>query len=288
MLEIEFHQLKQPYQELRISTAAQRHRMLSSLAADGQRTPVLVVAQGPNSYILIDGYQRVAALEKLGSDTVEAVELPLNEASALIFKYLQERSSRRSALEDGWLLRVLCQQHGIHQHELAHRLGHSQSWVSRRLALVTVLPESVQNLVRVGKLSSYQATKYLVPMARAIKSDCEKLAQKLAGYPLSTRQMERLYVAWRSSDAEGKARLVDKPLLFIQASEELQRSEPPHPDTAMTKDVATLGTICRRVFHRLSRRKRDLELPAALGNIWAGTQQSMDALAAMMKERFDD
>lgn len=292
MPEIEFHQLQRPYEELRITTKASRRRMLSSLALNGQQTPILVVAsqgeQGEQSYVLIDGYQRVAALEELGRDTLEAVVLDLDEASALIFKHRQQRAGRSSAIEDSWLLRALTEQHGLSQHELAHRLGHSQSWVSRRLGLVTALPQSVQELVRRGQLPSYSTTKYLVPMARAIATDCEKLARNLAGHPLSTRQMERLYVAWRCGDTEDRARLVNEPLLFLKADEELRAPEPPHPDTALVKDVTMLGDICRRVTRRLSRRKRDLELPTELRDVWAGTQQSMDALVGMMKERFDD
>ena len=289
MPEIEFHQLQRPYEELRITTVASRRRMLSSLAIDGQQTPVLVVAsKGEQSYILIDGYQRVAALEALGHDTVDAVELPLSEASALIFRHRLERSNRPSAFEDAWLLRALIERHGMSQHELARRLGHTTSWVSRRLGLVTALPQSVQELVRQGQFPPHCAGKYLVPLARANTTECEKLAHNLAGHPLSTRQMERLYVAWRSSDTEDKARLVDKPLLFLKAEEELRAPEPPHPDTALVKDVNMIGDVCRRINRRLSRRKRDLELPKELREVWAGTRQSMDALVGIMKERLDD
>ena len=288
MPELEFHQLQRPYEGLRIATAARRRRLLSSLAGDGQRTAVLVVEREPDSYVLIDGYQRVAALKQLGRDTVTAFILPLNEAAALIFKYHQESSTQRSALEDGWLLRVLTEQHGLGQHELARRLGHAQSWISRRLGLVTALPKSTQELVRTGQLSSYPATKFLVPMARAIAADCEKLARNLAGHELTTRQMEQLYVTWRASDDKGRARLVEQPLLLLHAAEELQRPEPPHPDGALVKDVEVVGAICRRVVRRLTRRQRALELPAELAASWAGTQHSMDALTGMMKERFDD
>jgi ParB/RepB/Spo0J family partition protein len=289
MIEIEFHQLQRPYDELRITTATSRRRMLSSLSIDGQQTPVLVVAsQGEQSYVLIDGYQRVAALEELGHDTVDAVELPLSEASALIFKHCQERSTRRSTLEDAWFLRALVEQHGLSQHELARRLGHTTSWVSRRLGLVTALPRSIQELVRQGQFPSHCAMKYLVPLARANTPDCEKLAHNLAGHLVTTRQMERLYVAWRSGNNKDKARLVDEPLLFLKADEELRHPEPPHPFEALIKDATMIGEICRRVTRRLSRRKRDLELPKELRDIWSDTRGSMNALMGKMKEILDD
>ena len=232
MPEIELHQLDRPYEGLRIVNRLKAGRLLSSMSSEGQQAPVLVTEKDVGGYVLVDGYQRVATLEKLGRDSVKAVVLDLDEASALIFRHRQESSTKRSALEEAWLLRELTEQHGLNQHELAYRLGHNQSWVSRRLGLLAALPGPVQELIRQGRLSSYSATKYLVPMARAIGTgtDCEKLAEALAGQPVSTRQMERLYIAWRSSDVEGRARLVENPLLFLRATVEMARSEPPHPD----------------------------------------------------------
>ncbi len=48
--------------------------------------------------------QRVAALEQLGRDTVEAVIWPLNEVQALVLDRSLHWSERESALEEDWLL----------------------------------------------------------------------------------------------------------------------------------------------------------------------------------------
>jgi hypothetical protein len=45
---------------------------------------------------------------------------------------------------------------------LLHQGGRSVSWVSRRLALVELLPESIQQQVREGKPGAQLAMKYLV------------------------------------------------------------------------------------------------------------------------------
>jgi ParB/RepB/Spo0J family partition protein len=288
MIEIEFHQLRRPYESLRIASKSRIRQLLSSIDSEGQQTPVLVVESSEGSYVLIDGYHRVAALEKLGRDTVEAVVLSLDEGSALIFAHQQSRHHARSALEDAWLIELLTEQCGLSQHAVACRLGHNQSWISRRLALLTALPESVQELVRQGRLPAYPASKYLVPMARAIKEDCEKLAANLAGHRLSTRQVERLYIAWKSGDDETRARLVEEPLLFLKAARELEQEEPPHPDAALTKELETIGDLSRRVMRRLSRRSPELEAPQALIHIRVVTQEHMIALLGLMKERFDD
>jgi hypothetical protein len=59
---------------------------MASLAESGQQTPIVVVAaEGrPGRYLVIDGYKRIAALEQLGRDTVEAVVWPMAEAEALL------------------------------------------------------------------------------------------------------------------------------------------------------------------------------------------------------------
>jgi ParB family chromosome partitioning protein len=53
-------------------------------------------------------------------------------------------SPQESALEQGWLLSEMEQRLGYSLEELARRFDRSVSWVSRRLALVELLPESIQ------------------------------------------------------------------------------------------------------------------------------------------------
>ena len=108
------------------------------------------------------------------------------------------------------------------QAQLSRRLQKSESWVSRRLSLVQQLPESVQQRVREGLVSSHAASRYLVPLARAKKTDCEKLGSALAGAErISSRQTQKLYMAYRGADAVGRKRLVANPQLFLKSASEL-------------------------------------------------------------------
>ncbi|MGA2986068.1 MAG: hypothetical protein ABSG32_19870, partial [Terriglobia bacterium] len=90
------------------------------------------------------------------------------------------------ALEQGWLLAELEQRYGYGQEELARRFDRSLSWVSRRLALVALLPEALQQQVREGKISPHVAMKFLVPVARVSLEDCERMAGVFA--PLTSCQ----------------------------------------------------------------------------------------------------
>ena len=64
------------------------------------------------------------------------------------------------------------QRFGYGLDELARRFDRSASWVSRRLALVELLPEAIQQQVREGKIAAQVAMKYLVPVARVNAEDC--------------------------------------------------------------------------------------------------------------------
>src|SRR5690606_12165975 len=131
----------------------------------GQQSPALIVLNGSDVPVLIDGYRRAAALERLGRDTLQALALHLTEADALLLRHRMAADDRRSALEEGWLLRELSDAHGLSQRELSVRLARSPSWVSRRLSLVNDVPEAVQDLVRLGQLPPQAAMKYLVPLS---------------------------------------------------------------------------------------------------------------------------
>lgn len=108
-MKLEFHQLDRRHEQLRVRNAQRQRQLLASLATAGQQTPIIVVAVSdqPDRYLVIDGYKRVAALEQLGRDMVEAVIWPLNEVQALVLDRSLHWSERESALEEGWLLAEL-------------------------------------------------------------------------------------------------------------------------------------------------------------------------------------
>src|SRR5208283_2136201 len=122
-MRLEFHQLDRRGEHLRVRRPERQRRLLASLAAAGQQTPIIVVAVAgqPDRYLVIDGYQRIAALEQLGRDTVEALVWLLGEADALVLDRSLRMTERATALEEGWLLAELEQRFGYSLEELARR-----------------------------------------------------------------------------------------------------------------------------------------------------------------------
>ena len=177
-MELEFHQLDRRWEHLRVRDPHRQRRLLASLADSGQQTPIVVVVCQDNNqrYLVIDGYKRIAALQQLGRDTVEATVWAMNEAEALLLSRSLRFSPRESALEQGWLLVEMERRFGYSVEELARRFDRSASWVSRRLALVEWLPEAIQQQVREGKIAAQVALKCLVPVARVDAEQCERMA----------------------------------------------------------------------------------------------------------------
>src|SRR6266699_154805 len=145
-MKLEFHQLDRRYEHLRVRNPERQRRLLASLAASGQQTPIVVVAisEKPDRYLVIDGYKRVAALEQLARDTLEVFVWEMSEADALVLDRSMRFSEQETALEQGWLLSELEQRFGYSLEDLARRFDRSVSWVSRRLGLVDLLPDRVQ------------------------------------------------------------------------------------------------------------------------------------------------
>jgi ParB/RepB/Spo0J family partition protein len=291
VMQIELHQLDLRYRDLRVVDRERDTRLLASLAGVGQKTPVIVVSSAEGRYVLIDGYRRVDGLLRLRADTVEALLLPITESEGLILSHRMGSSCRKSALEEGWLLRELEHSHGMSRSEMASKLLRSSSWVSRRLGLVDVLPASVQQAVRVGKVTPHAAMKSLLPLARANREACELLVQNLGAAGAAVRQMDELWRAWRKGTEEERERIVSHPGLYLAAFSEMVRSDAPEPVPAaesVRKDLASVGGICRRVKRKFLAAYEGGGTPAwpgAVGLAWENTQSAFASLSSVMEER---
>ena len=227
-MHLEFHQLDQRWEHLRVREPHRQRQLLASLAESGQQTPIVVVIakDGDDRYLVIDGYKRIAALRQLGRDTVEATVWPMGEAEALLLSRAQRMSPQESAIEQGWLLSEMEQRFSYSLDELARRFDRSMSWVSRRLALVELLPEVVQRYVREGSIAAQIAMKYLVPVARVSVEDCERMAAAFVKHRCDSRQAAQLYAAWREGSRVVRERILTEPELFLKTQRQPQTAKP--------------------------------------------------------------
>jgi len=236
ILEVELRLLDCSYAHLRVVEPAALGRLAASLSVEGQRHPVLVVRRQAGRYALIDGYRRVRALERMGGDTVTALVLGLEEPEALAYCHRMATAGRRSALEEGWLVTELLEQ-GQSLAQISAGLDRSVSWVSRRIGLSRALPDKAAEAVRRAVVSPHGAMKSLLPLARANRAQCERLCERLGHVRLSTRQLAALYAAWRAGDAEQRERIVEAPLLLLEAQRAVTRELPGGVAGALVRDI---------------------------------------------------
>lgn len=86
---------------------------------------------------------RARAPPAAGRDTAVVLVLGDSEAEALAYCHRLATGRRRSALEEGWLVRELCEGIGRTLAQIAVSLDRSKSWVSRRLGFATALPAEI-------------------------------------------------------------------------------------------------------------------------------------------------
>src|SRR5215831_16302328 len=245
-MQLEFHQLERRWEHLRVQRPGRQRHLLASLAESGQQVPIVVVAADgqPDRYVVIDGYKRIAALQKLGRDKVEAVVWPMNEAEAIVLDRSLRLSEHETALEQGWLLQELEQHFGYGMEELARRFDRSVSWVSRRLALVEALPEAIQQQVREGKIPAQVALKFLVPVARQSLESCQRMAAIFAQQHCDTHEAGQLYAAWREGSPAIRKRILGHPQLFFKTQR--QEKTPPGPGAELLRDLEMVVSIVNR------------------------------------------
>jgi len=252
-VDIELHELELRYAALRIDDVGRCAELVGKIAQHGQQGPVLVIRED-DRYVLIDGYARVAALQRLGRDVVEAVVLEVSEAEALVLAHRLEAKRPRSALEEGWLILELIERHGLDQPVIATRLRRTAGWVSRRLGLIQVLPAPVQAAVRAGTIPAHAAAKFLVPLARANRAQCEQLVAALGRDRVTDRQVGRLYTLWKTADAAQRLNIITRPHQALKADAALQ-PEPAVPDAdpaaPLLGDLAGIAGMARRAHRRL-------------------------------------
>ena len=252
-MQLEFHQLDRRWEHLRVREPHRQRRLLASLADSGQQTPIVVVVskESPERYFVIDGYKRIAALQQLGRDTVDATVWAMSEAEALLLDRTLRWSQPETALEQGWLLQEMEQRYSYSLDELARRFDRSTSWVSRRLALVELLPEAIQQQVREGTIAAQLAMKYLVPVARICVEDCGRMAAAFAAQRCTTRQAGQLYTAWREGSRQVRERILSAPELFLKT-----QRQPQAPATteaaALAQELEMAAAIVQRANRRLS------------------------------------
>jgi ParB family chromosome partitioning protein len=220
-LDLDLHRLDLRFAASRLVEPHAVARLAESIERCGQIVPCIVVAVpggaggGAEALVLIDGYRRVAALRRLGRDTVGVEQWSCDLTQALLGVLARAQDRPFASIEQALLLRALMADQGLSQHDVAQRCGRDVSWVSRRLQLLSGLPDAALVAVRGGRLSSWAANRVVVPLARANTEHAERLLEALAATPLTTRELRCWFEHYQQTPRSAREHMVDRPRLFI-------------------------------------------------------------------------
>jgi len=215
--EIEIAPLKLRYAHTRIYRPERISSLASSIERFGQIIPVVVLREGVNSLVLIDGYLRVKALRRCRRDTAVAEIWECKEEEALVEILARGHSRKWDLIEEAALLWELHHQSHLSQSRIASLLGRKQGWVSGRLALYEALAEDTLELVRKGSISPWAATRVIAPIARAMPEHGKVICANLSQTYLSTRDLALWFRHYQKANRKQRENLVREPLLFLKA-----------------------------------------------------------------------
>ncbi len=249
--EIDVSSLDLRYAHTRIARPKALNMIMNSMDRYGQITPAIVASE-EDIIVLIDGYLRVEALKRLGRDTIIAEICHEGELTAL-FRLLSRSGERQwEAVEQAWIIRDIKARFDCSLTEVARSIGHDLSWVSRRVSLIEDLSEDTLKAVCQGHISTWAATRVLVPLARANPGHAEKLTSHLSAAPISSRNLQAFLRHYENSNRQIRDRMIADPNLFFKAykaGDEKKRADSLNqgPEGQWIKDFEIVTSMLKRL-----------------------------------------
>ena len=242
------------YAHTRIQRTRQIAQMADSLIRHGQLLPIVVVAGEHPRWVLIDGYQRVEAARRAGIDTLVAHIWPARVADAVCQLLSRDGARQFDVFEQAALLRELKVTHRLSQNQIASRMGRHPSWVTRRLCLIEQLPPQAAQAVRAGLISSWSASRVLVPLARANAQHAKALVDAIGKHPMTSRQLMYFWQHYQAANRSVREKMATEPVLFfksLDAREADRQSKRVRdgPEGRWRHDMRSVKHILQRLEH---------------------------------------
>jgi ParB family chromosome partitioning protein len=214
--EIEIGRIKSnPDQPRKMFDEGKIGELAQSIQEKGLIQPVVVRKSG-DGFELIVGERRLRALQQLQLEVIPAIVYDQLSKRETMEMALIENLQREdlNPIEEAEAFRVLLQEYGLSQEDLAARVGKDRSSIANSLRLLT-LPEKVRHYVLEKKLSAGAARVIL-----AVPGEKEKieLAEKAIRENYSVRELEKI-VYGDGKKRVGRRSVVKSPhLLSIEES----------------------------------------------------------------------
>lgn len=175
---------RQPRQDF---DAESLDELAASLKAQGLLQPVIVRPAGDGRYELVAGERRWRAAQRAGMLKIPAIIRNVADEGLLELALIENlQREELNPIEEAQAYRVLIDDLGLTQQQVADRVGRQRATVTNAMRLLQ-LPGPVQEKVRKGKISMGHA-RALLGLESAI--DQIALAERIASEGLSVRQVE--------------------------------------------------------------------------------------------------
>ncbi len=210
-----------------------------SMKVHGQLQPVIArIYEG--GIQLIDGFKRLYAAETLLMDSLECRLFEVDESQAKVMLLSYNRTNQSMEVwEEAMILKSLLEGGELDQRRLAKVVGHSPSWVSRRLSLISKVDEEVTADIRMGVLTSRHA-RALMRLPRGNQSG---VASVIKQYGLSSRLSDRLVDTYLEVESEeDQHRLLENPEEVIWYEMDCIDSDPIGMLSSYSKEVLRVVT----------------------------------------------
>ena len=174
-----------------------------------------------------------------------------------LFRVLAKANERQwEAVEQARILRDIKDRFGCSASEMARSMGRDVSWGVQRLALLETLSDDVLQAVCQGNVSTWAATRVLVPLARAKPSHAEKLTHYLSHSHLPARDLAAFLKHYESSNRQIRDRIIDDPGLFFKTHQSrdanrLAQALDQGPEGEWLKDCSIVTAVLRRLLKRV-------------------------------------
>ncbi len=163
--------------------------LADSIRTHGVIQPLTVRRLSSGYYQIIAGERRWRAAKLAGLTEIPAVIIEADDRTVMelgLIENLQREDLNPVEEANGY--KVLIEEYGLTQEEVAQRVGKSRPAVANALRLLA-LPDPVHQLLEEGKLSAGHARAILAAPSGELQ---KKLAQKVIAEDLSVRQTEAL------------------------------------------------------------------------------------------------
>lgn len=173
------------------------HELSESIRASGVLQPILVrpVEEDDYLYELVAGERRWRASTLAELEDIPAIVKSLGDEESLAIALVENlQREDLNAIEEALGLKLLQQEYGLTQDQLAEKVGKSRPAIANMLRL-TFLPETIQMDIRSGAMSAGHGRSLLV--LSDAEDEQQEMRRRILERSLSVREAEAMAAYWK-------------------------------------------------------------------------------------------